>query len=416
MPYFTRNQSVLFLSFFLLLERFCYYGVRAIIVLYMMDKGGLNMDTNEALSYYGWLTICVAFLPLPAGLITDLGLKQKNAILLGSLLSVVGYSCLLLMDEIFILLGAILFLLGSSFIRISQPVLLGRLYSKLDDKRNTAFLINYFFVNIGAFGSALIISDIGQKVGWSSAFGVVTLVSITALVLFFLFREKLELIETNEIEEKHDYESDAAYILDTFQSPQRINYSLGLPVILLISMASMAFWWIFEQQNSFVYHFLLEDIMDGQDNFQFLNSSITIITCILLLAYFSIRNYSPSIILMSISLFLIGAATYLTYYGINVPAEFTQTHLIIIVIMISFAEVIISAFAASYITRVSNINYSSTYFAMYLFLLGAGAKVFSYLYFEQDNGLLITASIVGIVFGGVLLVLNGKLKEWFPGI
>jgi dipeptide/tripeptide permease len=119
---------------------------------------------------------------------------------------------------------------------------------------------------------------------------------------------------------------------------------------------------------------------------------------------------------MSISLFLIGAATYLTYYGINVPAEFTQTHLIIIVIMISFAEVIISAFAASYITRVSNINYSSTYFAMYLFLLGAGAKVFSYLYFEQDNGLLITASIVGIVFGGVLLVLNGKLKEWFPGI
>ena len=82
MPY-SQRTSVLLLSLVEFLERFSYYGTRAIIVLFAIDENGLGLQRSEALSYYSLLIYLAFLLPLPIGILSDLIIKQKNGTLLG---------------------------------------------------------------------------------------------------------------------------------------------------------------------------------------------------------------------------------------------------------------------------------------------------------------------------------------------
>ena len=78
-------QGTLLLTIMSLLERLCYYGVRSVLVLYALDKDGLNIDRNDAFEFYGILTMLLVILPIPFGLLTDKLLGQTKSIYLGHL-------------------------------------------------------------------------------------------------------------------------------------------------------------------------------------------------------------------------------------------------------------------------------------------------------------------------------------------
>ena len=132
----TRNPSkfagLFILSFCELLDRFSYYGLRAIIILFAVDETGLGLDNADVLSYYGTLTVAVYFMPLPLGIIVDLLLKQVRAAEIGGVIATVGYFTISLLEPIYVVLGLVLVVIGVSLMKPSLTVLVGRLYHKKD--------------------------------------------------------------------------------------------------------------------------------------------------------------------------------------------------------------------------------------------------------------------------------------------
>ena len=265
MPHLSTNQSSILVNTFHLLERFCYYGVRAVIILYLIDVDGLAMDNSEAYGIYGWFTFFITLLPLPFGAITDAVLKQKNAIVLGSILSFLGYACFMFLGAQFILIGAILIVLGTSFIRVNVPVLLGRLYHKLDKERNKAFLINLLFVNIGSASSIMIVGYIGEKTAWINAFIIVATVALLFTLLFWFIKDRLAIIESNYLGEEDpeispDTNSEAAIILDYFAPERNIQTNKSILLVVIFSVAVMLFWWVYEVNNNIFYQDYFERV------------------------------------------------------------------------------------------------------------------------------------------------------------
>jgi len=166
----------LFVLFFTeLWERFSYYGMRAILVLYIyssIEKGGLGWTKSEALELYGWYTMLVYVMSIPGGILADKMLGQKKTVMLGGLLLVLGHSILAVEAMWAFYAGLGLIILGVGCLKPNISTMVGGLYKKGDPRRDSGFTIFYIGINIGAFLSALIVGYVGEKIGWHYGFGL----------------------------------------------------------------------------------------------------------------------------------------------------------------------------------------------------------------------------------------------------
>ncbi|MGD9681888.1 MAG: peptide MFS transporter [Candidatus Obscuribacterales bacterium] len=175
-------------------ERFSYYGMRALLVLYLtaaMDQHGFALNRADALSIYGIFTGLVYLTPIVGGLLADKYLGQRKSILIGGILMALGQSALALsavggMDERrFVLnMGLGLLILGNGFFKPNISTIVGSLYAERDPRRDSAFTIFYMGINLGAFLSPLICGTLGQTVGWAYGFGSAALGMVLGLVIF----------------------------------------------------------------------------------------------------------------------------------------------------------------------------------------------------------------------------------------
>jgi proton-dependent oligopeptide transporter, POT family len=168
-------------------ERFSYYGMRALLVLFMTApaiSGGLGFDVAKAGALYGLYTAMVYMLSLPGGWIADRFLGQRKAVLYGGVLIAAGNICLAIPSVSFFYFGLIVSAIGTGLLKPNASVMVGQLYAADDRRRDAGFSIFYMGINLGAFLSPLACGWVGQKVDWHLGFGVAALGMVLGLIQY----------------------------------------------------------------------------------------------------------------------------------------------------------------------------------------------------------------------------------------
>jgi len=182
-------------------ERFSYYGMRALLTLFLTAQlvtGGFGLDRTESLSIYGIFTALVYLTPILGGWFSDKILGQRKSILIGGITMAIGQFMLAAsaseffmqgLDERkhFFYLGLGVLILGNGFFKPNISTIVGDLYDNDDPRKDGGFTIFYMGINIGAFLSPFIAGTLGEKVGWPWGF-VAAGVGMLLGVLWFHFR------------------------------------------------------------------------------------------------------------------------------------------------------------------------------------------------------------------------------------
>ncbi len=190
-------------------ERFSYYGMRAILVLYMVApvaQGGLGFDTKHATSIYGTYTMSVYLTALPGGLIADRFLGARLAVLLGGIVIALGHFSMVFHSMTSFYSGMVLIALGTGLLKPNISAMVGGLYSENDPRRDSGFSIFYMGINIGAVLAPLVVGFLAQHEGfkafvasmgfdpstsWHWGFGAAGIGMTVGLIIFVLKRKQL---------------------------------------------------------------------------------------------------------------------------------------------------------------------------------------------------------------------------------
>jgi POT family proton-dependent oligopeptide transporter len=168
-------------------ERFSYYGMRAILILYMVakiEKGGLGFADQKAGSVYGLYAAMVYLLCLGGGWIADRITGQRKAVLIGGIFIAAGEFSLVVPGEAFFYLGLVLLMAGTGMLKGNVSTIVGQLYPQGDPRRDSGFSIFYMGINIGALISPLICGYVGERISWRLGFGVAGLGMLIGVIQY----------------------------------------------------------------------------------------------------------------------------------------------------------------------------------------------------------------------------------------
>ena len=170
-------------------ERFSYYGMRAILILFMTAPaatGGLALDTATAGAVYGMYTAMVYMMSLPGGWIADRLIGQRRAVLYGGLLITAGHFSMAAPSTATFYLGLVLIVLGTGLLKPNISVMVGQLYAANDHRRDAGFSLFYMGINTGAFFSPLVCGYLGQRVNWHYGFAAAGIGMTFGLIQYVL--------------------------------------------------------------------------------------------------------------------------------------------------------------------------------------------------------------------------------------
>ena len=188
----------LFVLFFTeLWERFSFYGMRAILVLYLVKETaavsnpGLGWTDKEALQLYGWYGMMVYFMGIFGGAIADNWLGQKKSVLFGGILIILGQFALAAESMTAFYGGLVLLVCGVGLLKPNISTMVGGLYKSGDARRDSGFTIFYIGINIGAVLAPLIIGYVGEKIDWHLAFSIAGFGMILGQIVYIFGRKHL---------------------------------------------------------------------------------------------------------------------------------------------------------------------------------------------------------------------------------
>ena len=170
-------------------ERFSFYGMRALLVLFMVHN--LHYADAKANLIYGTYTALVYLMPLFGGIAADKFLGYRKAIILGGILMAAGHLILAIPTEWSFFAGMAFLISGNGFFKPNISTMVGKLYAPDDARRDGAFSIFYMGVNIGAAIGGLICGYIGQKINWHYGFGLAGIFMVIGLITFMFGQKSL---------------------------------------------------------------------------------------------------------------------------------------------------------------------------------------------------------------------------------
>jgi proton-dependent oligopeptide transporter, POT family len=182
-----RGLSTLF--FTEMWERFSYYGMRALLLLYMtapLSAGGLGFDAAQGGAIYGLYTSMVYMTALPGGWIADRLIGQRRAVLYGGILIASGHFSMAVPSLTTFYLGLFLIVLGTGLLKGNVSVIVGQLYGEQDQRRDSGFSIFYMGINLGAFIAPLVCGYLGQKISWHVGFAAAGFGMVFGIVQYLL--------------------------------------------------------------------------------------------------------------------------------------------------------------------------------------------------------------------------------------
>lgn len=179
----------LFILFFTeMWERFSYYGMRAILVLFLtsaMIDGGWAWSRAEALSLYGTYTSLVYLTPILGGFIADKYMGYRNAVALGALIMTLGHASMAVETPMFLYIGIGCLIIGNGFFKPNITSIISNIYEDHPEKKDGAYTIFYMGVNAGAFLGIMLCGYLGEKVGWSYGFGLAGIFMFLGMLQFW---------------------------------------------------------------------------------------------------------------------------------------------------------------------------------------------------------------------------------------
>ena len=261
----------LYLLFFTeMWERFSYYGMRAILILYLTKKfieGGLGMDEKYAMLLYGYFTGFVYFTPLIGGWLADRYLGKRLAVMIGGVTMMLGQFTLFgLNSTTGLYIGLLLLIIGNGFFKPNISTLVGGLYKDGDSRRDAAFTIFYMGINLGAMIAPLVIGVVTDNMfattnedgsisyGYRYGFLVSGIGMLLGQVIFNLFGTKYlgdlgtkpvgAVSDSSTSEKVQSINPETREVLNEKQERERIS------VIFILLIFAVFFWAGFEQAGS----------------------------------------------------------------------------------------------------------------------------------------------------------------------
>lgn len=166
-------------------ERFSYYGMRALLVFYMI-KGFLGYGDSQAYAVYGSYAALVYMTPFIGGMLADRFLGQRLAVIIGGLLMAGGHLLMTIQAEWPFFFALALIITGNGFFKPNISTMVGLLYRPGDNRRDDGFNIFYMGINLGAAISPLLCGFVGETYGWHYGFGLATVGMLTGVAIFVM--------------------------------------------------------------------------------------------------------------------------------------------------------------------------------------------------------------------------------------
>ena len=237
--FFGHPRGLATLFFTEMWERFSYYGMRALLILFMTAApatGGMGYDAATAGSVYGLYTFGVYALALPGGWIADRLIGQRRAVLYGGILIALGHYSLAVPSTATFYVGLVLIVFGTGLLKPNISAIVGDLYTEKGARRDAAFSIFYMGINVGGFFGPLICSWLGEPregaawVNWHYGFGAAGVGMTFALIQYVAGARHLQ---------------GAGELKEDSGRPERLTsarrqFSIGLVVAAVLAAAATA--------------------------------------------------------------------------------------------------------------------------------------------------------------------------------
>ncbi|MAZ28164.1 MAG: MFS transporter [Cytophagaceae bacterium] len=183
------HPAGLFVLFFTeMWERFSYYGMRALLVLFLTSSlfdEGWAWPRGHALSLYGTYTSLVYLTPILGGYIADKIIGYRNAVVVGALLMTLGHACMAFDTHFALYLGLFFLITGNGFFKPTMTSIISQMYENHEHKKDGAYTIYYMGVNAGAFLGILLCGYLGEQWGWHWGFGLAGIFMFAGMLQFY---------------------------------------------------------------------------------------------------------------------------------------------------------------------------------------------------------------------------------------
>lgn len=396
----SANQRELFghpvglyvLFFTELWERFSYYGMRAILVLFLVSSAsganpGYGWTNMEALVLYGNYTMLVYLASIPGGLIADRLLGAKRAVMLGGLLLCIGHG-ILAIDHIAAFYTGLGFIIaGVGCLKPNISTMVGSLYKQGDERRDMGFTIFYIGINLGAFLSALVVGYIGETYGWHYGFGLAGIGMVVGQ-LVYVWGQKF-LVGIGDFIGTKDNPDAGAF--NRKLTPVEID---RMKVMFISFVMIIVFWGAFEQAGGLMNLYTkqktdlsLGSFMVPASWFQSVNAFF-IITLGTLVAGFWMRwkkrgREASSLFKMAVGVIIMGtgflfmsvASQEVQMDGDQVIQKSSMIWLVLAYLFHTVGELCASPVALSFITKLAPVKWASFMMGAYFAATGLGNKV-----------------------------------------
>ena len=433
-------KGLFYLFFAELWERFSYYGMRALLTLYMVNEFFTWM-TDEAyreevsfgiFAAYGSLVYAT---PVIGGMIADKFIGFKKSIMLGGILMALGHFFMafyfdtdvlgfdkLAINNFFFYAALALLIVGNGFFKPNISTMVGRLYPEGDDRRDSGFTIFYIGINLGAFLSSFIVGYVGEVHGWHYGFGLAGIGMTLGLVQYLLGQKYLKNVGNfyGDSENKEE--------LEAMKKPLTKIEKDRVIVLFISFLLVIVFWGAFEQAGGLMNIYAKENtnrMLMGWEIpaswFQSLNAMFIIFLGTSVALYWANRKLkgkvSTSLFKMIIGLIIMGTGF---FFMSAAASEFNTTGasamywLVLAYLFHTIGELCISPVALSYITKLAPVKYASLMMGVYFAMTGFGNKLAGLLG-ESAEGLGELTVFTGIaifcvMFGFLVMVFRKKLE------
>ncbi|MGO3805633.1 MAG: peptide MFS transporter [Sphingobacterium sp.] len=384
------HPASLFVLFFTeMWERFSYYGMRALLTVFLITeiaKDGWGWSNESAMQLYGWYTGLVYLTPLIGGIIADKLTGYRQAIAIGALVMTLGHLSMAFegINENFFYLGLVLMILGNGLFKPNISSMVGQLYPDTSVKKDAGYTIFYMGINAGAFLGMLLCGYIGEKVGWHFGFGLAGVFMFFGMLQFYFGRKIFGVIgeKPNTVHNENEHIEK----VDEEELPKKvINDRLVVAGVLMV--ASLFFFFAFEQAGGSMTIFAkdyTQRVLDGDSGtiFKWIDAALTIFPILIVtwvlygLGKKIAKQYPLTILFTSISFVFIWALGLWKVYN-EYTLEATEVTVSWFQILNSFFIITLASSFSKVWEKVWNPS-GPVKFAMGLALVGVGFIVLAF--------------------------------------
>jgi dipeptide/tripeptide permease len=389
------HPTGLFILFFTeMWERFSYYGMRGILVLYMATSAtaidpGLGWSNRDAIWLYGWYTMLVYVASIPGGWVADRFWGQKKTVLIGGLLLCLGHGVLAIPQDWAFFSGLFLIIVGVGGLKPNISTMVGGLYAEGDIRRDSGFTIFYIGINLGAFLASITVGLVAFYYGWHYGFGLAGIGMLLGQLVYMLGQKHLVGIGEFTGGQKASKEEQEAR-----KRPLSKIEKDRIIVLLISFLIVVVFWGAFEQAGGLMnlYTDAKVDRTTGWSwlseipaaVFQSLNAGYIIIFGTMVGAYWIWRKKkgkeASSLFKMAVGTIIMGLGYVFMMFASQEASEevFGKAAMFWIFLAYLFhtiGELSTSPVSLSFITKLAPLKYASIMMGVYFAATGFGNKL-----------------------------------------